>query len=61
MHPVFSETNVETIHSGNTFISVQERTDKLIAQALQEKESDIAKHEEQAEFHKLQVYYFFQI
>ncbi|KAH3738294.1 zinc finger-containing ubiquitin peptidase 1-like [Dreissena polymorpha] len=36
---------------------VQERTDKLIAQALQEKEEDIAKHAEKEEFHKLQAMY----
>jgi len=40
--------------------SVQERTDKMIAQALQEKETDLAKHEEQKEFHKLQVSYMCQ-
>lgn len=34
---------------------IQERTDKMIAQALQEKETDIANHVEQMEFKKLQV------
>ncbi|KAL4233294.1 hypothetical protein ACF0H5_007978 [Mactra antiquata] len=36
---------------------IQERTDKLIAQALQEKETDLANHEEEKEFQKLQAMY----
>jgi hypothetical protein len=38
-----------------SILSVQERTDKMIAQALQEKETDMANHEEEKEFQKLQV------
>ena len=35
--------------------SVQEKTDKIIAQELQEKEKDLVKHKEKKEFQKLQV------
>ena len=38
-----------------SIFSVQERTDKMIAQALQDKETDMANHEEEKEFQKLQV------
>ena len=36
-------------------VSVVERNDRLIAQALQEKEAEVAQRAEQADFQKLQV------